>query len=419
MTWIAAVVAVIYCAPVTALCQTSVESSAVLSIGKGKSAYDRGDYVTAYGIWKPLAETGDAQAQNNLGVMYTNGQGVARNYAVAATLYRMAAEKGNPRAQYNLGIIYRDGQGVPQDYSTAVLWFRKAAEQGHAAAQTNLGAMYENGFGVARDNNVATIWYRLAAKQGYSQAQVRLVDLCKANPAANDCLGPTSKDAQGAGRVTSPPIPVPAEPVHAISVKPPTERASVRPPPLKLAQKALVKPSAEKVAVQPTVAPVEPLTLNGQICAGYGFSPGTTPFSQCLMDLDSAQKQAEAQQLQFELEERRSQEQYALQQQQYQSQLTAFQAQQTAIAEERKRQAWLGVMRFGLGMAASSSPYFSGGVADGLAAFSGMPIAKPEPPARPTQFRSRVLEDERITIRTPNGTSICHYQAAWRRMTCN
>ena len=45
---------------------------------KGFEAYQRGDYATALEEWRPLADQGDATAQNNLGVMYENGQGVTR-----------------------------------------------------------------------------------------------------------------------------------------------------------------------------------------------------------------------------------------------------------------------------------------------------------------------------------------------------
>ena len=41
------------------------------------TAYQAGDYNQAFKLFQPLAQQGDALAQNNLGVMYENGQGVA------------------------------------------------------------------------------------------------------------------------------------------------------------------------------------------------------------------------------------------------------------------------------------------------------------------------------------------------------
>ena len=62
--------------------------------------------------------------------------------------WKGAAEQGHAQAQCNLGIIYTHGQGVPQSYKEAVVWFRKAADQGHTQAQCNLGIMYLHGQGV-------------------------------------------------------------------------------------------------------------------------------------------------------------------------------------------------------------------------------------------------------------------------------
>ena len=65
--------------------------------------------------------------------------------------YRLAADQGNADAQNNLGAMYDNGQGVPQNYAEAVKWFRLAADQGHAIAQNNLGLMYAKGQGVPQN----------------------------------------------------------------------------------------------------------------------------------------------------------------------------------------------------------------------------------------------------------------------------
>jgi len=63
-------------------------------IEDANKALQRGDYKTAYRLFKPLAEQGLPLAQYNLGVMYYNGQGVPKDYAEAAKWYRKAAEQG-------------------------------------------------------------------------------------------------------------------------------------------------------------------------------------------------------------------------------------------------------------------------------------------------------------------------------------
>ena len=76
------------------------------------------------------AEQGDADTQFNLGLMYTNGEGVPEDACEAAKWFRMAAEQGQAKAQFNLGIMYAEGIGVPEDAREAMKWFRMAAEQG-------------------------------------------------------------------------------------------------------------------------------------------------------------------------------------------------------------------------------------------------------------------------------------------------
>jgi TPR repeat protein len=88
-----------------------------------------------------------------------------------AKLVRMAAARGDAEAQNNLGVMYASGRGVPQDLAEAVRWYRRAAEQGHGYAQFNLGRMYLDGAGVPQDHAEAVKWYRMAVEQGQGHAQ--------------------------------------------------------------------------------------------------------------------------------------------------------------------------------------------------------------------------------------------------------
>ena len=91
------------------------------------------------------ANAGYASAQNKLGYMYINGEGVTKDYAEALKWFRKAAEQENAKAQYNLGVMYINGEGVTKDYAEAFKWFRKAAEQGNERAQNLF--MIKNGQG--------------------------------------------------------------------------------------------------------------------------------------------------------------------------------------------------------------------------------------------------------------------------------
>ncbi|MCQ2573379.1 MAG: hypothetical protein MJ182_05755 [Treponema sp.] len=135
------------------------------------------DYAKAVEWYKKSAEQGFALGQNNLGLMYENGQGVPQDYAKAVDWYKKSAEQGFAISQNNLGDMYEYGKGVPQDYAKAVDWYKKSAEQGNASAQCNLGYMYEYGKGVPQDYAKAVDWYKKSAEQGNARAQNHLGDM--------------------------------------------------------------------------------------------------------------------------------------------------------------------------------------------------------------------------------------------------
>lgn len=76
---------------------------------------------------RPLAEDGNAEAQNALGVLYEAGLGVERNRQKAAVWYKKAATQGDVHAQYNLGRLYQTGTGVKQNYAESYFWASLAA----------------------------------------------------------------------------------------------------------------------------------------------------------------------------------------------------------------------------------------------------------------------------------------------------
>jgi TPR repeat protein len=60
----------------------------------GMAAYNRGDYVPALRLFRPLAEQGNAKAQKVLGVMFRKGQGVPKNFVRARMWFALAARRG-------------------------------------------------------------------------------------------------------------------------------------------------------------------------------------------------------------------------------------------------------------------------------------------------------------------------------------
>ncbi len=82
-----------------------------------------------------LADSGDADAQLELGVLYAVGTGIPQSYVTAAFWYTKAADQGVLNAQYNLGLMYWSGDGVDQDFAVALECLEKAATNGHTNAR--------------------------------------------------------------------------------------------------------------------------------------------------------------------------------------------------------------------------------------------------------------------------------------------
>lgn len=145
-------------------------SPAFAGFDEGLAAYNKKDYLSALQEFKPLAEQGNSDAQNGLGVMYEKGLGVEKNDGQAIHWYRQAAEQGDESAQFNLGGLFN----TTKNYTEALRWYRKAADQGNSNAQFYIGLYYANGQGVVKDEALAFQWYAASAAQGNSTAQNNL-----------------------------------------------------------------------------------------------------------------------------------------------------------------------------------------------------------------------------------------------------
>ncbi len=88
--------------------------------------------------YENAAAQGLSDAQNNLGMLYSTGEGVAQDHKKAVELFKVAAIQSNADAFNNLGVSYALGEGVECDEQKAIAYFKKAIELGHRDAQENL-----------------------------------------------------------------------------------------------------------------------------------------------------------------------------------------------------------------------------------------------------------------------------------------
>lgn len=110
-----------------------------------KAAFESGDYKTAFKLWMPLAENGNAEAQNYLGILYYLGFGVQKDYKKALQWYGRAAKVGYPDAQRNYGDMINFGRGVPKDNYQAYKWYFAASQQGNEKAAREIEIIAASG----------------------------------------------------------------------------------------------------------------------------------------------------------------------------------------------------------------------------------------------------------------------------------
>ncbi len=84
-----------------------------------------------------------------------------------------AARSGNAEAEELIGVMYALGLGVEQDYERAFEWYLRSAMKGHAGAQSGVGWYYEVGLGMPAPDLVrAYMWYVLSTIGGDPDAAI-------------------------------------------------------------------------------------------------------------------------------------------------------------------------------------------------------------------------------------------------------
>jgi|GEM_PF-6721355 len=84
-----------------------------------------------------------------------------------------AAESGDVEAQKELGIRYRDGNGVSKDNYNARCWFEDAAFQGDVQAQCYLSEMHYNAKGANKDIVLSYTYCNIAAASNNEKLKIK------------------------------------------------------------------------------------------------------------------------------------------------------------------------------------------------------------------------------------------------------
>lgn len=88
-----------------------------------------------------------------------------KDFSCSAEYYAKAAAYGHPGAQNNLGRLYENGNGVSEDKKKAFELYLEAAKHGSCAAMRNIIYLYLHGTGIERDYDAANEWIDTLIKE--------------------------------------------------------------------------------------------------------------------------------------------------------------------------------------------------------------------------------------------------------------
>jgi TPR repeat protein len=125
---------------------------------------------------RDAAAAGNVEAMNLLGMLYTLGSLVPRDYSLALYWFQKAVDGGSADAMNNLGTMYLFGIGVSRDYVNALRWYERSAAGGNAHSMYSVAVMADKGLGTGRDPQLARTMYLKAAEAGFAPAMLRVSD---------------------------------------------------------------------------------------------------------------------------------------------------------------------------------------------------------------------------------------------------
>ncbi|WP_192913758.1 tetratricopeptide repeat protein [Roseibium sediminis] len=122
-----------------ALCVLMWLAPAHAEIEKARDLMEEGQFGEAMKELWPAARSGNADAEELIGVMYAMGLGVERDDERAFDWYLRSAMKGHPGAQSGVGWYYEIGRGMPApDLTRAYMWYTLSAIGGDPDAAISL-----------------------------------------------------------------------------------------------------------------------------------------------------------------------------------------------------------------------------------------------------------------------------------------
>ncbi len=152
-------------------------------VQRARAYYYRGYAFLADGLYTSAAQDysraleldpGNSTVLGELGRLYANGDGVAKNPSTAFKLFQKAARGGNDAARLYVGYALLTGIGTAADVRKARYWLREAANAGHVDALVQLARSYRAPFADPPDLEKALALYQQAIEKGSVEALTAL-----------------------------------------------------------------------------------------------------------------------------------------------------------------------------------------------------------------------------------------------------
>ena len=116
-----------------------IAAPALSEIEQARDFLETGQFNAAYNALWPAARSGNADAEELIGVMYAMGLGVERDDQRAFEWYLRSSMKGHPGEQSGVGWYYEVGRGMPApDLVRAYMWYTLSAIGGDPDAAISL-----------------------------------------------------------------------------------------------------------------------------------------------------------------------------------------------------------------------------------------------------------------------------------------
>jgi TPR repeat protein len=137
---------------------------------------------------KGSAQLGSNDALSRLGGLYYGGQAVPQDLPAALGYFEAAAKKGYVWDLVQIGDMYANGEGTAKDPATAAAWWKKAVATYPPIADANpylylvLANLYQDGKGVDRDEHKALQLMESAAEGGDPSARTTLASSNRPDP---------------------------------------------------------------------------------------------------------------------------------------------------------------------------------------------------------------------------------------------